>query len=197
MTADTTPSPKGPSLVERLNGPHEWGYRDPVEGGWIEDLSPFEAASYITELEGRERALKAQRDHECARGNRFYHFLVANPEVRRLYVEQEGHAEWADKEAAEARAEAAEANSARRELALRAILTWRRECHAYDADMGHPLRDFGEPDFVQIEMMASAALEQTKGESGREDMASRSQPCGVRPSDVTDPQSQHSDGAQQ
>lgn len=47
-------------LVERLYGPHEWGYRDPVEGGFIEDGTPFEAAdalSRATDEEGLARVL--------------------------------------------------------------------------------------------------------------------------------------------
>jgi predicted HAD superfamily Cof-like phosphohydrolase len=40
-----------PGLLENLEGPHEWGYRDPVEGGFIEDLAPFKGAERIRELE--------------------------------------------------------------------------------------------------------------------------------------------------
>lgn len=34
-------------VCERLLGPHEWGYRCPVEGGFIEDTFPFEAAAVL------------------------------------------------------------------------------------------------------------------------------------------------------
>ena len=37
-------------IVERLAGPHEWGYRDPVEGGFILDPTPFDAAAEIERL---------------------------------------------------------------------------------------------------------------------------------------------------
>lgn len=37
-------------LVEHLNGPHEWGYRDPVVGGFIADDAPFKAADAIEAL---------------------------------------------------------------------------------------------------------------------------------------------------
>lgn len=45
-------------IRSRLGGPHEWGYRDPVEGGFIEDRTPFEAEDLISEL------LEALRDIE-------------------------------------------------------------------------------------------------------------------------------------
>lgn len=38
------------TIVDHLYGPHEWGYRDPVEGGFIEDNRPFKAAVTITDL---------------------------------------------------------------------------------------------------------------------------------------------------
>lgn len=63
-------------------------------------------AKRLVKIEREASALRSQRDHECARGNRFYHFLVANPDVRRLYIEQEGAADWADKDAAEVQVEA-------------------------------------------------------------------------------------------
>ena len=44
-------------LIERLNGPHEWGYRDPVEGGFIADMSPFEASDRLSELEAERPAV--------------------------------------------------------------------------------------------------------------------------------------------
>lgn len=37
----------------------------------------------------RIEVLKVQRDQECERGNRFYHFMLSHPDVRRLYAEVE------------------------------------------------------------------------------------------------------------
>lgn len=45
-------------LVERLYGPHEWGYRDPVEGGFIEDGTPFEAAEALSRATDEEGLIK-------------------------------------------------------------------------------------------------------------------------------------------
>lgn len=42
-------------ITQTLMGPHEWGYRDPVEGGFIEDPAPFAAAELISYLRA-ERA---------------------------------------------------------------------------------------------------------------------------------------------
>lgn len=42
-------------LAERLGGPHEWGYRDIIDGKFIADNAPFEAA---TEIEQLRSALK-------------------------------------------------------------------------------------------------------------------------------------------
>ena len=49
-------------LIERLNGPHEWGYRDPVEGGFIADMSPFEASDRLSELEAERPAVVVPRE---------------------------------------------------------------------------------------------------------------------------------------
>lgn len=40
-----------PTLVDNLLGPHEWGYRDPAEGGFVEDNAPYRAGERIRELE--------------------------------------------------------------------------------------------------------------------------------------------------
>lgn len=37
-------------LIENLGGPHEWGYRDPAEGGFVPDDAPFQAAATIAEM---------------------------------------------------------------------------------------------------------------------------------------------------
>lgn len=60
-------------LVERLYGPHEWGYRDPVEGGFIEDATPFEAAdalSRATDEEGLARVLHTRFEARAKRRGR-------------------------------------------------------------------------------------------------------------------------------
>ena len=49
-------------LIERLNGPQEWGYRDPVEGGFIADMSPFEASDRLSELEAERPAVVVPRE---------------------------------------------------------------------------------------------------------------------------------------
>lgn len=51
----TTPAPGSDGLetglVDRLCGPHEWGYRCPVEGDFIEDRTPFDASAAILSAE--------------------------------------------------------------------------------------------------------------------------------------------------
>lgn len=49
---------QAPGLLGNLEGPHEWGYRDPVEGGFVEDLAPFAAATKIRELEAQVKVLQ-------------------------------------------------------------------------------------------------------------------------------------------
>jgi hypothetical protein len=49
-------------LVEHLHGPHEWGYRDPVEGGFIEDHTPFHAADAIEALRVKLKLLEGVND---------------------------------------------------------------------------------------------------------------------------------------
>ena len=59
-------------LIERLNGPQEWGYRDPVEGGFIADMSPFEASDRLSELEAERPAVVVPSEVlEQARANRY------------------------------------------------------------------------------------------------------------------------------
>lgn len=55
-------------LIANLNGPHEWGYRDPVEGGFIEDNAPFRAADRLEALSGggNERQARADRLQDSA-----------------------------------------------------------------------------------------------------------------------------------
>lgn len=67
-------------IIEHLRGPHEWGYRDPVVGGFISDDKPFRAADEIERLtemrdywhrmfwKERERALKAEHALYAAKG---------------------------------------------------------------------------------------------------------------------------------
>lgn len=55
MPTSLDPSLEGPAepesgvgeIVRHLEGPHEWGYRDPVVGGFIEDDAPFKAADIL------------------------------------------------------------------------------------------------------------------------------------------------------
>lgn len=47
-----------PTMIDRLCGPHEWGYRDPVEGGFVEDLTPFDAGHEITRLTAENERLR-------------------------------------------------------------------------------------------------------------------------------------------
>lgn len=47
---DGAPSPSSPSpqrLLDNVLGVHEWGYRDPVEGGFIADDAPFRMAELL------------------------------------------------------------------------------------------------------------------------------------------------------
>ena len=37
-------------LLDNVLGPHEWGYRDPVEGGFIADSAPFDLAETVEEM---------------------------------------------------------------------------------------------------------------------------------------------------
>lgn len=34
-------------LLENLENPHEWGYRDPVDGNFVEDNAPYKAAEEL------------------------------------------------------------------------------------------------------------------------------------------------------
>lgn len=59
MTAPTE------DLIARLEGgPHEWDYRDPVEGGFIEDSTPFEAAQALRALQQEVERLREGFDVE-------------------------------------------------------------------------------------------------------------------------------------
>lgn len=57
--AQATPAGEVGELVEHLSGPHEWGYRDLAEGGFIEDRAPFKAADTITSLQATVSRLEA------------------------------------------------------------------------------------------------------------------------------------------
>ncbi len=39
-------------LAEGAMQPHEWGYRDPVVGGFVEDRTPFDLADHVLRLLG-------------------------------------------------------------------------------------------------------------------------------------------------
>ena len=41
---------------------------------------------------------------------------------------------------------------------LKQISKWRKDCHEYDLENGHDLREFGEEDLVMVEVWASTAL---------------------------------------
>ncbi len=51
------------TLVERLEGPHEWGYRDIADGGFVADDTPYEAA---TEICNQATEIEAERDYNRA-----------------------------------------------------------------------------------------------------------------------------------
>lgn len=57
-------------MKDRLEGPHEWGYRDPIDAEvFIRDDTPFEAASTIRSLEARVAELEmALREIEKGAG---------------------------------------------------------------------------------------------------------------------------------
>jgi len=42
--------------------------------------------------------------------------------------------------------------------ALKKLAKFRSECHAYDLDMGNPLREFGDEEWDMVEQIAQAAL---------------------------------------
>jgi len=54
-------------ITQALMGPHEWGYRDPVEGGWIDDSTPFAAAELIAYLREQVEVHRAVNRHWEAR----------------------------------------------------------------------------------------------------------------------------------
>lgn len=54
----TIPDPV--ALAERLFGPHEWGYRCPVEGGFITDSAPYIAAETLSEKDATIQAQAAR-----------------------------------------------------------------------------------------------------------------------------------------
>ena len=41
---------RGRALAEGAMQPHEWGYRDPVVGGFVEDRTPFDLADHVLRL---------------------------------------------------------------------------------------------------------------------------------------------------
>lgn len=49
-------------LVERLLGPHEWGYRDLADGQFVRDCAPFEGGSEIARLRSRLTWRHEQRE---------------------------------------------------------------------------------------------------------------------------------------
>lgn len=58
--------------------------------------------------------------------------------------------------------DAARAAADRLHKALADVSTWREDCHAHDADMGHEQRDFDEDEIARIERHAMQALEREK-----------------------------------
>lgn len=49
------------ALIERLEGPHEWGYRCLAGGGFVADDTPFDAATKLrtlAEQRGADRAFE-------------------------------------------------------------------------------------------------------------------------------------------
>lgn len=60
--ATPTPDAAEAKVLEGVNGPHEWGYRDPVTGDFVADDAPFRAADLITDLLTTNAALRAGGD---------------------------------------------------------------------------------------------------------------------------------------
>lgn len=57
-------------LIDRLSSPQEWGYRDPVDGKFIDDDSPCDAAAVIIiQTEEIERLTK-ERDEARLEANK-------------------------------------------------------------------------------------------------------------------------------
>lgn len=50
-------------MLERLGGPHEWGYRDITDGTFIPDNTPFDAFAEIERLRDENARLKAAIQH--------------------------------------------------------------------------------------------------------------------------------------
>jgi len=63
---------------------------------------------------------------------------------------------------ARARIRALEAERDAYRKALADVSTWREDCHAHDADMGHEPRDFDEGEIACIERHASQVIERMK-----------------------------------
>lgn len=58
-------------LAERVMQAHEWGYRDPVVGGFVEHGLPFDLAAAVLAQAGetREAGLDAKRESPVAEGH--------------------------------------------------------------------------------------------------------------------------------
>jgi uncharacterized small protein (DUF1192 family) len=65
-------------IVERLSGPHEWGYRDLTSGKFIPDNTPFQAADEIERLRAEHERLTV--GYEQLRET----YLKAADEIERL-----------------------------------------------------------------------------------------------------------------
>ena len=85
------------ALIERANrivaegGPHEWGYRDPVDGTFIVDNFPFEAADALAALAmpDREAIAEPWQPIETATGTRtVLGYLPGERESRRVTAVQ-------------------------------------------------------------------------------------------------------------
>lgn len=76
-------------------------------------------------------------------------------EARSMLLDADSHIEELKYLNRKARDEAAKLREA-----LSEISRWRKDCHEYDADMGHPLRDMDEGEIEAIEKYAGRILQE-------------------------------------
>ena len=175
-----TQAPATPSLVERLRSP---------EGGEFRSVSSHvlcqEAADALEAQQARIAELEVENERlrlTMLGGEDVAGFASSLPLAQVLDSFRTYETSLRDS------ANSAQALADRYEKALREACDLLAE-----RTYGSPARSPGHNARLTLE----AALSSQGRREGEQDSSSRSQPCGVGPSDLTDPQSQHSDGAQQ
>ena len=164
-----TQAPATPELVERLNEHVRYEYMPTAARLAMEQAAAALEAQQarIAELEAKLSADDAE--HDATETDRDIWHEIADERLAKL--------------------KASQALADRYETALRDLI------EHFEGDQEHDEGAFDEgcPDCLALQFARQALSSQGRHEGGG-DSSSRSQPSGVGPSDLTDPQSQHSDG---